>query len=76
MHQITIEEATAHIASIFSDVLRGEEIVITEREKPVVKMIPLEQDGHKERIFGSGKGIITYVADEFDEPLADFKDYM
>jgi hypothetical protein len=27
-------------------------------------------------VFGSGKGLITYMADDFDEPLADFKDYM
>jgi hypothetical protein len=27
-------------------------------------------------VFGSGKGLITYMADDFDEPLEDFKDYM
>ena len=26
--------------------------------------------------FGGAKGIITYMADDFDEPLEDFKDYM
>jgi len=26
--------------------------------------------------FGGGKGIIGYMADDFDEPLEDFKDYM
>jgi len=25
---------------------------------------------------GSGKEIITYIADDFDEPLEDFKEYM
>lgn len=28
------------------------------------------------RKFGCGKGIFTYVSDDFDEPLPDFKDYM
>lgn len=28
------------------------------------------------RKFGSGKGIFTYIADDFDAPLPDFKDYM
>lgn len=28
------------------------------------------------RKFGSGKNIFTYVADDFDAPLPDFKDYM
>jgi hypothetical protein len=26
--------------------------------------------------FGGGKGIFGYMADDFDEPLDDFKDYM
>jgi hypothetical protein len=26
--------------------------------------------------FGGGKGIFGYMADDFDEPLEDFKDYM
>lgn len=26
--------------------------------------------------FGGGKGIITYISDDFDEPLDEFKDYM
>ncbi|HEY9197044.1 MAG TPA: DUF2281 domain-containing protein [Mucilaginibacter sp.] len=26
--------------------------------------------------FGGGKGIIVYMADDFDAPLDDFKDYM
>ena len=30
----------------------------------------------KERKFGTMKGLITYTADGFDEPLEDFKDYM
>jgi len=26
--------------------------------------------------FGGGKGIFGYIADDFDEPLDEFKDYM
>lgn len=26
--------------------------------------------------FGAGKGLITYIADDFDAPLDDLKDYM
>jgi hypothetical protein len=28
------------------------------------------------RMFGGGKGIFTYVAEDFDAPLPDFKEYM
>ena len=27
-------------------------------------------------VFGAGKHLITYIADDFDAPLEDFKDYM
>ncbi len=30
----------------------------------------------KERKFGAMKGLVTYMSDDFDEPLDDFKDYM
>jgi hypothetical protein len=30
----------------------------------------------KSRHFGCGKGIFTYVAKDFNEPLPDFKEYM
>lgn len=75
MHQITIEEATAHIASVLADVLHGEEIVITDHEKPVAKVIPLKSDSGKRGLFGSLKGKI-WISEDFDEPLEDFKDYM
>jgi len=28
------------------------------------------------RKFGGGKGIFTYVAEDFDDPLPEFKEYM
>lgn len=30
----------------------------------------------KDRKFGSMKGLVVYIADDFDAPLEDFKDYM
>lgn len=36
-----------------------------------------KESGHVgKREFGSGKHIFTYVADDFNEPLDDFKEYM
>ena len=75
MHAITLQEATAHISSVFSDVIHGEEIVITDREKPVLKMTPLIQDDPPRPQFGFLKGFFA-VPDDFNEPLEDFKDYM
>ena len=41
MHQITIQEAESHISSVFSNVLSGEEIVLTDHDMPVMKMTPI-----------------------------------
>jgi hypothetical protein len=30
----------------------------------------------KERKFGSMKGLVVHIAEDFDAPLEDFKDYM
>jgi len=76
MHQVTIEQATANIASVFADVLRGEEIIITDRENPVAKVIPLESNKGKKRVFGGGKAMIAYISDNFNETPEEFKDYM
>jgi len=44
-----------------------------------LKLIELERKnaGDKpKRRFGSMKGLVVEIADDFDEPLEDFKDYM
>ena len=35
-----------------------------------------EKPKRKERKFGSMKGLVKHIADDFDAPLEDFKDYM
>ena len=42
-------------------------------------LIKIQKNGKKEkkpREFGSMKGLVEYIADDFDAPLEDFKDYM
>ena len=41
--------------------------------KPAVKP---GKNKKEERFFGCMKGVITYMADDFNAPLDDFKDYM
>ncbi|MCW5959929.1 MAG: DUF2281 domain-containing protein [Pyrinomonadaceae bacterium] len=35
-----------------------------------------EEPKRKERKFGSMKGLVKHIADDFDAPVEDFKDYM
>jgi len=85
MHHVTIQEAEAHFAGILSEVRNGEEVVLTDHDMPVVKMTPLAEPQKRRGLFGSlkrhpqfgsGKDLITFIADDFDETPEDFKDYM
>jgi len=44
-----------------------------------LNLIKVQETGkpkRKERKFGSMKGLVKDIADDFDAPLEDFKDYM
>jgi antitoxin (DNA-binding transcriptional repressor) of toxin-antitoxin stability system len=76
MHQITIQEAESHISSVFSDVLSGEEIVLTDHDTPVMKMIPVAQPNGAHRLkFGMLKGKI-WMSDDFNDTPEEFAEYM
>ncbi len=74
MQQITLAEASKHLPDLIEAAIRGEEIVITKDDQPVVKLTPVSSVKRR-RQPGSAKGLVT-ISDDFDEPLEDFKDYM
>jgi prevent-host-death family protein len=74
MHQVDIEEAKAHWPDLIETAIRGIEVVITQDNQPVVKLVPLALSKPQPR-FGSAAGLIT-MSEDFDAPLEDFKDYM
>ena len=74
MKTVTIHQAKTHLSRIIREALAGEEIVIARGRNPLVKIVPLEPQ-KKERLYGCAKGIITYMADDFDAPLEEFDEY-
>ena len=74
MHQINIHEAKTNLSKLIQEALNGEEVIIAKCNKPVVKLVPLQQE-KKERKLGLAKGKIT-MTDDFDAPLDDFTEYM
>lgn len=42
----------------------------------LIKVQESEKPPKKDRKFGSMKGLVKHIADDFDAPLEDFKDYM
>ncbi len=73
---VTLADAQAHLADLIAQAAPGEEIVITQGDKPVARLIAEDVSSMRPRVPGSAKGMIAYMADDFDAPLEDFKDYM
>jgi prevent-host-death family protein len=82
MTKVSIESAASRLPSLVEEVKTGEEVVLTENNRPVVRLVPITSDTseHGSRAakpkFGSGRGLILYMSPDFDAPLDDFEDYM
>jgi len=74
MHQVNIHEAKTHLSKLIQEALAGEDVVIAKGNKPVVKLVVLEQQ-KIQRQLGTAKGKIA-MTDDFDAPLEDFASYM
>ena len=78
MLTVTLEEAQATLKELIHRLAPGEEIVIIEDQQPVAKLISQRPKPAKSPRPGPGlcKGMITYIAPDFDAPLEDMKEYM
>lgn len=74
MTQVNIHEAKTHLSKLIELVLKGEEVIIARGNKPVAKLVLINTLKPKRKI-GSAKGQIN-IAEDFDEPVEDFKEYM
>lgn len=74
MHTVTIHEAKATLSRLIEEALSGQEVVIARRNKPLVRIIPLEQPATR-RSLGTAKGKIT-LAEDFDDLPEGFEDYV
>lgn len=77
MSKITIQEAQVNLFELIHQLLPGEEVVITENNQPVARLLP-NPNVHtpKPRQLGKGSGTVLFMAPDFDAPLDDLKAYM
>ena len=77
MATFTIQEAQAQLADLIHRLTPGEEVVITENNQPVAKLVsePSNLKPALRQPPGLGKGCITVISDD-DEYLRDFSEYM
>jgi prevent-host-death family protein len=77
MPTVTIQEAQNRLSDLIHRLMPGEELVITENDQPVARLLPTPPAlPQKPRQLGSLKGTVLYMAPDFDAPLEDFKEYM
>ena len=67
MNTVTVTILEPKAEKLLED-LASLNLIKVEKSKKAKKKEPLK--------FGSMKGLVVYIADDFDEPLEDFKEYM
>ena len=77
MATVTLQEAQAKLLDLVHNLSPGDEVVITENNQPVAKLVsePAKPKAGLRPPPGLGKGFITIVSDD-DEHLKDFEEYM
>lgn len=73
--QLNIYEAKAQLSSLIERALKGEEVIIAKGNKALVRLEPLPHL-RPQRTLGGGEACVLEIADDFDAPLDDFKEYM
>jgi len=73
MTQVNIQEAQTNLSKLIDKVLKGECVIILKSNKPVVKLVLVDEMKNK-RTLGSAKNLIK-ISDDFDAPIDDFEGY-
>ncbi|HEX2204283.1 MAG TPA: type II toxin-antitoxin system prevent-host-death family antitoxin [Longimicrobium sp.] len=73
-HAIDRGDAQDLLSELVGQAAQGEDVILTRAGEPVAKIIPIAR-AKAPRMFGSARGMIR-MADDFDAPLDDFRDYM
>ena len=64
MTKANVHEAKTNLSKLIEQALNGEEVVIAKAGKPLVRLVPVQDE--KEDCFGMDAGKI-WIADDFDE---------
>lgn len=66
MTNVGMHEAKTQLSKLVQQAIDGEEVVITRRGKPVVRLEPVREGGGFAALRGTWKGQV-HMADDFDE---------
>lgn len=72
---IPVAEAQTRLAQLIHELPPGEEIILTEDEQPIARVIPQRTKARRPRRAGSARGKMLILRED-DEHLEDFAEYM
>lgn len=78
MIQVTTDEAMDKLPDLIDAASRGEAVFIENdagEDSQLVQLVAVPKKPRRRKA-GTAKGLILYMADDFDAPLEDFREYM
>jgi antitoxin (DNA-binding transcriptional repressor) of toxin-antitoxin stability system len=76
MTTISIHEAQSNLFELIHRLAPGDEIIITEEDRPIARLTAASRPMTPPRPPGFLRGSVLSMAPDFDAPLDDFKEYM
>lgn len=74
--QVGTFEAKNKLSALLERVERGEVIRITRRGKPIAELRPIAVEETPKPRYGSERGLVKFMSDDFTAPLDDFHEHM
>ena len=74
MRRVSLDEAKAQLSDLVDAAVNGEDVLIAGGDQRIVRLVPVDRPKRRPR-FGSARGLVK-MADDFDDPLPDFREYM
>jgi antitoxin (DNA-binding transcriptional repressor) of toxin-antitoxin stability system len=75
MTAMSIHEVQARLPELIHGLAPGEQVIITEHDLPIARLLATPPSTSCRKL-GTMRGSVTYMAPDFDAPLADFAEYM
>lgn len=72
MEQYSLKEAQQQLEKLIKDAQHGKTVLILDEQARLIQLVPLTPAVTRQA--GSARGLVV-IADDFDEPLADFDEY-
>jgi antitoxin (DNA-binding transcriptional repressor) of toxin-antitoxin stability system len=73
MTTISLLDAQSQLSDLVHNLAPGAEVIITEDDRPVARLLSATQERPTPQ-FGTMRGTVLYMADDFDAPLEGFGD--